>query len=817
MSLKIEFTKNGKPNVLFNNNKYRESYSLKSGEIIWRCLGRNCGATIKSNSERTTVTTVNCKHSDPHPVTMRALTSPRMSSSLPATPPAAETTMPRSSTTPSPTHPRSPIEALTQTATSGYPSPATLVTISCCIIARCRLGLCPSSEFKWSDARLLQFTDQLFVANLSTIKTPGGRTADCAVQCDLSSSTACQDPRCSEIRNLVASLKTTVEVLEAELECFKAETVKKSKTRSDSENEGGWWYKINQKEIKKVITRCISRVTAMSVICGLVRQCVSPSTRVGGTCRPGAKLLTVTDNGLPPPGSCYVLFAGTNDVAADESYTIFEHLERQLTARLSSSAVIVSTRIALVNFYIEELSVRYKGIEVLNFNEIGRRWFTQHGMHLRLPGKRLPAELLLECLDRFGQSPTIRPPTSPAHAASSTPLSSLPVQDRQQLSSEALSPTAVQPVELHRDQFALVPSPAGAMTRPGNKTFAEAVNSCSPATSSPLDEIQLMCAEMKTDVLVLTENGFNDKNIDLCKIPNFTLANSYCRQLSKGGGVGIFVRKNYTFSPFSPIKTIEKDFEAVGIKFNSNRSKLTVIGIYRSPNGNEENFFTHFEALLMDLTSHQQDYVLMGDFINAMDTNHPSIKRFVDLLSGLPVPGCVREWLPVDWWSCDALAMCIRREWLPVDWRSCDALVTRIYTHITQWLPVDWRSCDALVTRIYTHITRNDDAGARMMQAMCIRREWLPVDWRSCDALAMCIRREWLPVDWRSCDALVTRIYTHITRNDDAGARMMQAMCIRREWLPVDWRSCDALVSRIYTHITRNGCHKLHIVTLNGY
>ncbi|KAG8281105.1 hypothetical protein J6590_065690, partial [Homalodisca vitripennis] len=363
----------------------------------------------------------------------------------------------------------------------------------------------------------------------------------------------------SEIRNLVASLKTTVEVLEAELECFKAETVKKSKTRSDSENEG--WHKRHIKSVQKTqnskfkLTKNAHRNNISNIshihhpgnnhpqnvkgsekkklpfpavyiegdshvrhLIGLVRQRVSPSTRVGGTCRPGAKLLTVTDNGLPPPGSCYVLFAGTNEVAADDSYTIFEHLERQLTVRLSSSAVIVSTvphrhdlsmyhavnqRIALVNFYIEELFVRYKGIEVLNFNEIGRRWFTQHGMHLRLPGKRLLAELLLGCLDRFGQSPTIRPPTSPAHAASScaassTPLSSLPVQDRQQLSSEALSPTAVQPVEpvivgsttsrpdlLPRDSRWLVPSPEGAMTRPGNKTFAEAVNSCPPANSSP--------------------------------------------------------------------------------------------------------------------------------------------------------------------------------------------------------------------------------------------------------------------------------------------------------------------------------------------
>ncbi|KAG8315259.1 hypothetical protein J6590_075010 [Homalodisca vitripennis] len=511
MSLKIEFTKNGKPNILFNNSKYRESYALKSGEIIWRCLGRNCGAKIKSNSERTT--------------------SPYISSDkliVAATPPAAETTTPRPSTTPSPTRPGSPIEALTNTATYGYPSPATLITASPAVsspdavsgsaLPRSSSGLeAENLELRrridqlmaereqslyhsiQSDARLLQFTDQLFVANSSTIETPGGRTADCAVQCDLSSSTACQDPRYSEIRNLVTSLKTTVEVLEAELECFKAEAVKKSKThQSDSENEG--W---GDSHFRHLI--------------GLVRECVSPSTRVGGNFRPRAKLLTVTDSSIPPPGSCYVLFAGTNDVAGDESYTIFEHLERQLTTRLSSSAVIVSTVPHRHDLSMDhaELSVRYKGIEVLNFNEIGRRWFTQHGMHLRLPGKWLLAELLLGCLDRFGLLPTIRPPTSPAHAASScaassTPSSSLHVQDRQKLSSEALSPTAVQPVEPvivgyttsrpvpllktpgpASSRLALVSPPAGAMTRPGNKTFDEAVSSCLPAISSPVPSVKI--------------------------------------------------------------------------------------------------------------------------------------------------------------------------------------------------------------------------------------------------------------------------------------------------------------------------------------
>ncbi|KAG8300043.1 hypothetical protein J6590_085896 [Homalodisca vitripennis] len=104
----------------------------------------------------------------------------------------------------------------------------------------------------------------------------------------------------------------------------------------------------------------------------------------------------------------------------------------------------------------------------------------------------LLVELLLGCLDRFGQSSTIRQPTSPAHAASfcvatSTP-SSLPDQDRQQLSSATIPPRAVQPEEPTPgpapSRLALVHPPSGAMTRPGNKTFAEAFTSYLPATSS---------------------------------------------------------------------------------------------------------------------------------------------------------------------------------------------------------------------------------------------------------------------------------------------------------------------------------------------
>ncbi|KAG8314259.1 hypothetical protein J6590_096793 [Homalodisca vitripennis] len=381
----------------------------------------------------------------------------------------------------------------------------------------------PSSEFKWVGSRKLGIErriDQLTAEREHILDHSIQSDAHSwrpyswlLLQCDLSSSTACEDPRCSEIRDLVASLKTTVEELEAELECFKAEVVKKSKThQSDSENKG--WVVVQYKskknsknvkgsDIKKLLFPAVYVEGDRHVrhLIGLVRQRVSPSTRVGGTCRPGAKLLTVTDSSLPPPGSCYVLFAGTNDVAADESYTIFEHLERQLTARLSSSA-----RIALVNFYIEELSVRYRGIEVLNFDEI-RRPNTVYACDCLASGCWLSFcwGVLIVSISHQPSGPNLACSCclflcSPFHSVVFTACSRSPTSELGgtisngsavygaghrwvhyiETSSSAKTPGPAS------SRLALVPPPAGAMTRPGNKTFAEAVTSSFPATSSPV-------------------------------------------------------------------------------------------------------------------------------------------------------------------------------------------------------------------------------------------------------------------------------------------------------------------------------------------
>ncbi|KAG8259959.1 hypothetical protein J6590_107969, partial [Homalodisca vitripennis] len=76
MSFAIEKTKSGKPCIIFNNVKYRQQRILKNKDVSWRCLGKRCGASIKTDANMTQVTVCNQKHTGEHPVTMRSLSSP---------------------------------------------------------------------------------------------------------------------------------------------------------------------------------------------------------------------------------------------------------------------------------------------------------------------------------------------------------------------------------------------------------------------------------------------------------------------------------------------------------------------------------------------------------------------------------------------------------------------------------------------------------------------------------------------------------------------------------------------------------------------
>ncbi|KAG8297560.1 hypothetical protein J6590_033088 [Homalodisca vitripennis] len=535
MTLSIEQTKNGKPLLLYNNHKYKESHVLKNGDRAWRCLGGKCGAKVRTNANATQVVTSSGKHLGSHPVTIRTLSlspTPTRPAASPATLACASTpaaSLAQSAVTPaslSKTEPSTRAACVPTRVVAMTPpavSPATSVGTSTPLGSLDAAQSVPATEaadlvaenqmlkdhllqlndkYKRvldhsieSDTRLMQYTDQVFVANTSRVDSyvrasvadcgvqcdPPHRAsaADCGVQCDLPAN--CRDQWCTETKDLVASLRITIDVLEAEIRCLRGKKMEKcgcdrgqppewtvvnhSRKHLPVKTENRYQALAGSQQSKRQLKRSVIPNTPSGEqkkekttrrrkprtplpfssiliegdshtrdLADLVRRKITRVTKVKGVCKSGGKLLEAVANDSPAPGSCCVIISGTNDVAVGQQYNIYKHLEQRITRKLRTASVVVSTlphrhdlpathlihqETALINNYIEELCERHHGAVVMDFNRIGRGAFTQHGMHLRSGSKHLLAELVVDSLRRMNPS-VLRAPSYQPPAASAT-------------------------------------------------------------------------------------------------------------------------------------------------------------------------------------------------------------------------------------------------------------------------------------------------------------------------------------------------------------------------------------------------------------
>lgn len=208
MSFILEASKIGKDTILYNNHKYRESYSVKSGEIVWRCLGKTCKASIRTDKTKNAIYSSNESHSGQHPITMRSLTPTSLSRAASA---VSTPTRPYNSTTPATSH--IPSEDIVTPSAVQQPEQSTPLPTSDLqeennalrkqleeVREELRVILDHSIE---SDQRLLQYTEDVFlppssthgllaeVCSLTSVATQTEEdctlTTECAIQCSLTS------------------------------------------------------------------------------------------------------------------------------------------------------------------------------------------------------------------------------------------------------------------------------------------------------------------------------------------------------------------------------------------------------------------------------------------------------------------------------------------------------------------------------------------------------------------------------------------------------------------------------------------------------
>ncbi|KAG8270891.1 hypothetical protein J6590_075159 [Homalodisca vitripennis] len=423
-------------------------------------------------------------------------------------------------------------------------------------------------------------------------------------------STECSAKQCTENTEVLSRLKILIEVLEAEHQCLKQQLrtcecadSKRSQTWTKVQNKKNSHpistqnkFNILTSEIIKTrLTLCrintlnhklnhhkqltlrqspeachtiFKNVTIKGdsharYIAGLVGERISSATSVRGVCMPGVRLLDVIVSGrasCESGPSCEVLIAGTNDMAIGEQLNIYRHLETYIAAKPPSRKLVLATLphrhdldpnhpihgyTALVNAFIEELAARYR-IQVLNFDGISRRYFTRHGQHLCMRGKRqLTGEIIQKPRNVLHQSTRqsprlqlLSPRNQPSRAGDlrRTNTSLMLRSSRDHLlrskhdfnSSSNISPTGsqfFQPSQHQNSKF--------------QHSKIKLIHQYAQIASNKTDELALLCEELNLDVFVVSEHGFRPEAIHLFKIPNLDLATHFCRNSVKGGGVAI--------------------------------------------------------------------------------------------------------------------------------------------------------------------------------------------------------------------------------------------------------------------------------------
>lgn len=132
--------------------------------------------------------------------------------------------------------------------------------------------------------------------------------------------------------------------------------------------------------------------------------------------------------------------------------------------------------------------------------------------------------------------------------------------------------------------------------------------------TNKLQELEIiLSSDLNADVICITEHWLEKHQIESLKIPGYSLINSFCRIDSIRGGTAIFAKQNLRYKAIQAYPDLikEKVFEMSAIELIDKH--VIIVTIYRSPDGDIEEFLCKFEIMLNMLETTKKK-IICGDF-----------------------------------------------------------------------------------------------------------------------------------------------------------------------------------------------------------
>ncbi|PNF23822.1 hypothetical protein B7P43_G15913 [Cryptotermes secundus] len=97
-------------------------------------------------------------------------------------------------------------------------------------------------------------------------------------------------------------------------------------------------------------------------------------------------------------------------------------------------------------------------------------------------------------------------------------------------------------------------------------------------------------------------------------LEGYLLGSSFCRRNLQRGGVCIFIKKDKCFNKIDiSCHCTEKDLEICAVQLGTKSSNLIILGLYRSPSGDFNQFLKGLDAALKYLYNPKSEFLICGD------------------------------------------------------------------------------------------------------------------------------------------------------------------------------------------------------------
>lgn len=159
-------------------------------------------------------------------------------------------------------------------------------------------------------------------------------------------------------------------------------------------------------------------------------------------------------------------------------------------------------------------------------------------------------------------------------------------------------------------------------------------------------ELEILVNDTDPDVLCFSETWLNETEVPNYSFAGYTLVDFCCRDRVRGGGTVVYAKEKFKIEKFNcQVSRKERDFEyAIGKLNMLNGSKIIIVCLCRSPNGNLNIFLNSLNDVLDILNCANNSVVICGDFnVDFNIASSVDTTQVCDLMSSFDLQSHVKE------------------------------------------------------------------------------------------------------------------------------------------------------------------------------